>query len=1089
MRRHSSEIILFLFAFLAVAVLSGCGGTSQSGITPADQEVPAVISEASNVTAMGIDFNGNKTPASAFFGDRVYEQRQFDASLLRDEYVTNAEAGSYTVMIYLDGSTNLEDPNFVYGEEGAIYGSTTIAAILESGVDPSLVNVVIMTGGSDSWGYPGLEGNGNYILHVIKDDAGNGLAASVDFHSEEPLSMGDPRTLYSFIDFASNKYPADHYALMVWDHGDGPLYGCALDENHVGDTLLLPEITAALDATDFGKSKKFDWIGFDCCLMGDLEVADALSKYSYYMIGSQEVESGLGGSLDYGTAWVYDFLDVLNSTSSPIAVTTAAIDRYAAGKELISSDRNTHVMYTMSLLDLAKVKGVESALDDLCHRMSDDLDAGEYANLAKLREYTKEFGEGGGRDIVDLGYMAWTLEEMYPEEAKGLTDAVEDLVLYQQSNVPEASGVSMYYPYRNEELYDKDGGRELYAEIGVSDGYLSYIEKFTDILINGGQDADWEIDEPKPEDETGTDIDGSGAGDEYTIRIPEEQQKGIARISYNVLSKGSDDDSWSGGSGRYSMLLQDCQVAMDAEGIVHIPKSQRLLTLYGESGEQKVWPFKQVASGAQTATYQSLATTIDGPFGPMAWTDSIPVTIIATETLGKGNPVISSINYRDEEDTVEGKSDVDLSRYDYLSNWIQPCGPDGSETEPAWNWKKWDGVVTQPMPIDSQLAIGTITTSELEGEYVLQIVITDVHGKEYASELYDLDSLGVPNMESDEFDGLTCTFAVYEDHVALKSAEGSADEFSVPREFQGKPVTEVYGGALTKASIKSVVLPDSIVVLEKSALQCPSLERAVLPDNLTTIPPYAFNGCKNLTSVNLPQSLEAIGDSAFRECDQLSMLEIPAGVVYVGDGAFAGCDRLRQLTVADGNVAFKVEKNDDGNVLYTADGAELVACPGLFHTEYSIAEGTKRIRDRAFYGCYTESFSGKTDGSEGHNVVGYGLVRIKFPSTLKEIGDAAFFECNRLEDIDLPESLEIIGIEAFGSTDFTGTIGLGSTKFEKDAIEEVSIGKDVRWVGQAAFNSFTVKRFVVDEQNRHYSSVNGKLMTKDGKKEVDVYGE
>ena len=1081
MGRRKSYISALIAAVMLLAALGGCGGSVQS--TQVEVEKSGT-NAAQKTTDTGTDFNGNKTPASAFFGNRTFEQRQYDAVSLRGEHAST-DAGSYTLMVYLDGSTDLEDPNFDYG--GSTLGSTTIDAILSSGVDPDKTNVVIMTGGSDSWGHVGLEGNGNYILHIVKDGSGGDLSAKVDYHSEEPLNMGDPNTLYSFIDFAAKEYPANHYALMIWDHGNGPLLGCAVDENHNEDTLLLPEIADALDATDFGKDKMFDWIGFDCCLMSDLEVADTLSKYSYYMIASQEIESGLGSDYTYGTAWVYSFLDVLNSTCSPINVAIEAIDQYADGKELISSDLNTRIAYTMSLMDLAKVQSVKTSLDTLFYKMADGLELGMYTDFAKLREYTKEYNEGAGLDIVDLGYMAWTLEETYPDEAKDVKDAIDELVLYQRTNVPEASGVSLYYPYRNEELYDKLGGRDLYESIDVSKGYLAYLNKFTDILINGEDGTGVEIGMPTPESDTGEAH--SESSEEYTIRLTDEQQKGIARISYNVLSQGNDTDSLSGGSGRYKMLLQDCQVAMDADGIVHIPKNQTLLTLYGECGEEIVWPFKQVASGAQTAKYQSLGTTIDGPFGPMAWTDSTPVTIIATENLGGGGPVISSINYLDEDDVVGGKSDVDIVRYDYLSNWIQPCAPDGDTVEPAWNWKKWDGVVAQSVPLDSQLAIGTTTTSELEGDYVLQVVITDIHGNEYASELYELDSFGTPVEEKTRIDGVDCTFTIYDGYTVLSKVEGGSDEFSVPSEYQGKPVTEIGGAAFSGTSIKSVVVPDSVVKIGSNTFSSSVLEKASLPEGLQSIAAHAFAGCTNLKDINLPQSLQKIGVSAFDRCEQLSVLEIPAGVTYVGNGAFQKCSRLRHLTVADGNTIFKVEENDDGNVLYTADGTELVSCPGLFHSAYKIAEGTQRIRDRAFYGSYAEDFSGKTDGPGGHNVVGYGLVSIEFPNSLKEIGDAAFFECNRLERIDLPEGLEIIGIEAFGSTDYTGTLGFSSVKFEKDAIGEVRIGKDVRWIGQAAFNSFTVKQFVVDKENQHYSEIDGTLMSKDGKKAIDVSGE
>ena len=282
-------------------------------------------------------------------------------------------------------------------------------------------------------------------------------------------------------------------------------------------------------------------------------------------------------------------------------------------------------------------------------------------------------------------------------------------------------------------------------------------------MINGEKGVDREIDSPIPED----DKEQPGSSDEYTLHLTEEQQKGIARISYNVLQQGSDDDAWTGGSGRYRVLLQDCQVAVDDEGVVRFPKSQTLLTLENRNGEQAVWSFKQVSSGTQTAKYQSLATTVDGPFGPLAWTESVPVAVCATEDLTGGKPIISSIVYLGEDGVIEGKSDVDLERYDYLSNWAQPCAPEGDAVEPAWNWKSWDGLVAYPMAIDSGLTIGTITTSELEGDYVLQVVITDIYGKEYVSELYELDSLEAPNEEIANIDGVNCTFMIYDDHVVL----------------------------------------------------------------------------------------------------------------------------------------------------------------------------------------------------------------------------------------------------------------------------------------------------------------------------------
>ena len=138
---RTKKIGILLLAALMVFVLSGCGGSMRDGKEGAGSDFP------SGTADKGTSFNGGKTPASTLFEGKTYEQRKFNAANLNDEYVSNTDPGSYTLMIYLDGSTNLEDPNYDY--DGSVLGSETIDAILSSGVDPDIANIVIMTGGSD----------------------------------------------------------------------------------------------------------------------------------------------------------------------------------------------------------------------------------------------------------------------------------------------------------------------------------------------------------------------------------------------------------------------------------------------------------------------------------------------------------------------------------------------------------------------------------------------------------------------------------------------------------------------------------------------------------------------------------------------------------------------------------------------------------------------------------------------------------------------------------------------------------------------------------------------------------------------------
>jgi len=82
------------------------------------------------------------------------------------------------------------------------------------------------------------------------------------------------------------------------------------------------------------------------------------------------------------------------------------------------------------------------------------------------------------------------------------------------------------------------------------------------------------------------------------------------------------------------------------------------------------------------------------------------------------------------------------------------------------------------------------------------------------------------------------------------------------------------------------------------------------------------------------------------------------------------------------------------------------------------------------------------------------------------IGDMAFYE-TRIESIQLPESLESIGDKAFHMGD--------------NLIAEITIPKNVRFIGTNAFTYTEIKEFQVGAQNKWFRSVGGVLFTVDMK--------
>ena len=210
------------------------------------------------------------------------------------------EKKDYSVFVYMVGS----DLEASYG-----YATRDMQEMTDSGIDFSKTNLLVYAGGSRMW-----------KSDIPSNEGGDRVVAATGHTSD----MGAPETLEAFLDYAVTYYPADHYALIFWDHGGGSVYGYGNDAIYSEDSLLLKEMDAVLEASPFGKngSAHLDWVGFDACLMSTAENAAVWSKYADYMVASEETEPGDG--------WCYSFMDVLNQTNDAQVIGKAIVDAYKA---------------------------------------------------------------------------------------------------------------------------------------------------------------------------------------------------------------------------------------------------------------------------------------------------------------------------------------------------------------------------------------------------------------------------------------------------------------------------------------------------------------------------------------------------------------------------------------------------------------------------------------------------------------------------------------------------------------------------------------------------------------------------------------
>lgn len=221
------------------------------------------------------------------------------AGCLGEAMAPEAAKATRTVMLYFCGSDL---------EESYALATWNLYQFMEAEI-PDDVNVVVMTGGALKWKTEPeyLEGaevvSPNLENQVWRCSGKNGanaadghgkMALLTDLPSDiENTLMSDPGTLTGFINYAAAKYPAEMYDLVMWDHGGGPAYGFGLDYRAGGQKSIMSvaEIAGALKASDVDR---FDFIDFDACLMGSVEIAAALSECADYLILSPETEPGFG---------------------------------------------------------------------------------------------------------------------------------------------------------------------------------------------------------------------------------------------------------------------------------------------------------------------------------------------------------------------------------------------------------------------------------------------------------------------------------------------------------------------------------------------------------------------------------------------------------------------------------------------------------------------------------------------------------------------------------------------------------------------------------------------------------------------------
>jgi hypothetical protein len=390
------------------------------------------------------------------------------------------EPGTWLVMLYQNADDEiLEEDIFIDLNEAEIVGSTDAVTI---------VSQIDRFDGA-------YDGDGDWIStkrYFVNQDNDLETIASEELEDLGELDSGDSNTLVEFADWAITTYPADNYVLILSDHGAGwsggwndnsPVEGSSFSMQNIDDALGQIIADTGIDA--------FELVGFDACLMGQMEVMSGIAPHARYAVGSEETEPSLG--------WAYaSFLTALNENTAMTGgdLGQSIVDSYLSQDFRITDDAARNVFAggdfsaesvaadliqssTLSAIDLGKIQGLNEAVNELAIALT-EVDQDTVAEARTYAQgYESVFGDEVPPSFIDLGHFTEILaseinDPNVKQAAENVQSALAQAVLAEMhgDERPGSSGLTIYFP--NSDLYDGTFGDN--PAYGIQ--YTSFIGRF-----------------------------------------------------------------------------------------------------------------------------------------------------------------------------------------------------------------------------------------------------------------------------------------------------------------------------------------------------------------------------------------------------------------------------------------------------------------------------------------------------------------------------------------------------------------------------------------------------------------------------------
>lgn len=334
---------------------------------------------------------------------------------------------TWTVLIYMNAANDLD-----------AYSPINISQMEQAAYNPQVRFVVQWKQSTAVTSSASFNGARRYL---IKSNANGTGANQLIQDMGTGVDMGVPQTLNQFIAWGETYYPADHYVVVLWDHGNGWLPSFNPNtkrppafsyDSQTGHAIQIWQLNQAL------KGLHVDITAFDASLMQMDEVAYQMMGFTDYIAGSEESPPGAG----YPYQRVFaEFAN--NPTQSPRTLAKAFVDGMLAEPTYVNDK------IEQSVIDPSQMPGVAAAASSLSQALVANASAIDPL-IPNLRTSVQSYLQTTNRfffDSIDLCNRlgAATNVAAVQTACTNYTAAASNAVIWEghNSNSPGSHGVSI----------------------------------------------------------------------------------------------------------------------------------------------------------------------------------------------------------------------------------------------------------------------------------------------------------------------------------------------------------------------------------------------------------------------------------------------------------------------------------------------------------------------------------------------------------------------------------------------------------------------------------------------------------------------